>query len=185
MGVPSADARFSALFEEYYPHMRDYCLRRLSIEDTNDALGDIFLVAWRKIDKVPAGEEARPWLYAVARNVVANRARTRRRAARLQNRLNNTAVEGQEPPIDRVIVRRSEDQELIEAVSRLGTDDREILRLKMWDELSHAEIGTVLGITTHAVDMRASRAIKRLARLLQDPKPRFVSPRPIEQGGER
>ena len=184
MTVPSADARYRTLFEEYYPLMRNYCLRRLSVDDTNDALAEIFLVVWRKIDAVPPGEEARLWLYSVARNVVANQRRSRVRRSRLQARMEEFIDRSPEPGVEAVVVRRSQDAELIAALERLKHDDQELLRLKIWDELSHTEIGAVFGISAHAVDMRVRRATKKLARLLHSINPRG-NPRPIVKGGER
>ena len=36
----------------------------------------------------------------------------------------------------------------------------------MWEGLSHAEVGKVLGISAHAAEMRLQRAAKKLARVL-------------------
>lgn len=66
-GTPSANARFRNLYEEYYDAMRDYCLRRLPSDDTNDALAEIFMVVWRRLNSVPDGDQARLWLFGVAR----------------------------------------------------------------------------------------------------------------------
>jgi len=81
-----------------------------------------------------------------------------------------------------VVVRRSQDQAVIDALGRMKPDDRELVRLKMWEELSHAEIGEVLGISAHAVDMRMQRVGKRLARVLSATK--GVRPQAIPEGGE-
>ena len=62
--------------------------------DAQDAVSEVFLAAWRRLDEVPAGEEARLWLYGTARRVMANQARGRRRQALLQVRLSTVAVPG-------------------------------------------------------------------------------------------
>lgn len=41
-------------------------------KDAADAVAETFLVAWRRLPEVPSGEEARPWLYGVARRTLAN-----------------------------------------------------------------------------------------------------------------
>lgn len=184
MTVPSDDAKYRSLFEENYALMRDYCLRRLSTDDTNDALADIFLVAWRKFASIPAGDDARLWLYGVARNVVANQQRSGARRSRLQSRLKQLADRTLEPGTETQVIRRSQDEELLRAVGRMNPEEQELLRLKMWEELGHAEIGIVFGISAHAVDMRLSRATKKLAKLVRQPTAR-VNPRPITEGGER
>ena len=85
--VPSSDARFRKLYEEHYADIRSYCLRRLPADAAADAAAETFTIAWRKLEKVPAGPEARLWLYTVARNVVANRHRSKMRATRLRSKV--------------------------------------------------------------------------------------------------
>lgn len=180
--VPSSDTRFRKLYEEHYADIRSYCLRRLPIDAANDAATEIFIVAWRKLDKVPAGESARPWLFGVARNVIAHQHRSRAQLNRLRSKLEQTADPSLlESAPETVVVRRSEDQAVIDALNRMKPDDRELIRLKMWEELSHAEIGEVFGISAHAVDMRLKRAGKKLARHLSA---NFVRPQAIPEGGE-
>ena len=48
--TPSADRRFREMYEENYSNVRDYCLRRLPVDDANDAVVEIFLIAWKKLD---------------------------------------------------------------------------------------------------------------------------------------
>ena len=160
------DSRFRAMYDESYSAMRDYCLRRLDPEDAADATAEIFAVAWRRIDSMPGGDQARMWLYGVARNVVAHHRRGHARRNRLSKRLRNSPQPSAAPAADVQVVRRSEDQRVLDALERLKPEDREVLRLKLWEELSHAEIGDVFGISAHAVDMRVKRATKRLGSLL-------------------
>ena len=181
--VPSSDARFRKLYEEHYADIRSYCLRRLPVEAANDAAAEIFIVAWRKLDKVPEGAAARLWLFGVARNVVAHQHRSRSQVKRLRSKLAQTADRNvNAAPAESIVVRRSEDQAVLEAVDRMKSDDRELIRLKMWEELSHAEIGEVFGISAHAVDMRLQRAGKKLARMLSAKK--GVRPQANPEGGE-
>jgi len=181
--VPSSDTRFRKLYEEHYADIRSYCLRRLPVDAASDAASEIFIVAWRKLDKVPEGSASRLWLFAVARNIVAHQHRSRFQQLRLRSRLEQTADRSAvSSPAESVVVRRSDDQVVLDALDRLRPDDRELIRLKMWEELSHAEIGEVLGTTAHAVDMRLQRAGKKLARLLSATK--SVRPQAIPEGGE-
>jgi len=181
--VPSSDARFRTLYEEHYADIRSYCLRRLPVEAANDAASEIFIVAWRKLDEVPEGPSARLWLFGVAKNVIAHQHRSRLQVRRLRSKLAQTADRSLDAAAtESVVVRRSQDQAVLEVLNRLKPDDRELIRLKMWEELSHAEIGEVFGISAHAVDMRLQRAGKKLARLLSATK--GVRPQAIPEGGE-
>lgn len=180
---PSSDERFRKLYEEQYADIRSYCLRRLPADAAADAASEIFTIAWRKLDKVPDGAEARLWLYTVARNVVANQRRSMARVRRLHSSVAQTVEPASEgASIESVVVRHTEYQRALDAVGRLKPVDQELVRLKLWEDLTHAEIGEVLGISAHAVDMRFQRAVKRLAKSLNVKT--GVRPHPIGQGGE-
>jgi DNA-directed RNA polymerase specialized sigma24 family protein len=49
-------------------------------------IAETFLTAWRRLDDVPAGDEARLWLYGVARRMLANQRRGARRRSSLADR---------------------------------------------------------------------------------------------------
>lgn len=73
-----------------------------------------------------------------------------------------------------------------QALLRLRPRDREVLRLALWEELTHAEIGAVLGCTEDAASKRFSRAKRRVGheyRALE--KRRAIAPLRHEKGGDR
>jgi RNA polymerase sigma-70 factor (ECF subfamily) len=154
------------LFDEYEAAMREYCSRRLGGHDANDAAAEVFLAAWRRIDEVPSGEDARLWLYGVARNVVRNASRSRQRRARLGAKAAATPSNPGEG-VEEVVVRRQEDRLVLQAMAKLSDDDQELLRLQLWEELSRDQIADVLGISTDAVGSRLTRAKKRAAKQLK------------------
>lgn len=158
----AADA-FENLYRSHHAAVLGYCRRRTSLADAHDAAAEVFTIAWRKIDVIPDGERTLTWLFGVAYRVLGHQWRSRRRLARLRERVTHL---GQLPPLgpEGVVVRRSQDREVLEAVARLGPTDREILRLAGWEDLPHADIAEILGISVAAVDQRFHRAKKRLAR---------------------
>jgi RNA polymerase sigma-70 factor (ECF subfamily) len=122
-------------------------------------VAETFLVAWRRLDKVPAGEQARLWLYGVARRQLANQRRGQLRRARLADRLRS------ELPAAVAAVRAPEDQRVAAvraALARLEEEDREILRLTSWEGLAPSEIAAVMGLPGVTVRSRLHRARKRL-----------------------
>lgn len=134
--------RFDALFASCSSNIVAYCgWRAGSASDAQDAAAEVFLTAWRRLDRVPAGEAARLWPYATARRVIANQRRSGRRRVALQERLalEAAAAPPESPAFDR------EETLLHEALGRLGTRDREVLLLAEWEGLSAAQIGVVLG----------------------------------------
>ena len=64
---PAGRAQFEALYAAEGRRVLAYALRRTAQPaDAADVLAEVFLVAWRRLDDVPAGAEARLWLYGVA-----------------------------------------------------------------------------------------------------------------------
>jgi RNA polymerase sigma factor (sigma-70 family) len=156
-------ARFESLYAATFARLLGYAVRRCDCpEDAADVVAETFAIAWRRMDVVPAGDEARLWLYGVARNVLANH---RRGAARRRDLSTAVAVE-----IADLYERSAEDHADLGAVSQALRDlpdgDRELLSLVAWEGLDHAEIATVLGCSRNAVRIRLHRARKRFARQL-------------------
>ena len=182
---PSSNVRFRRLFDDHEAAMREYCSRRLDVSEANDASAEVFLVAWRKIDEVPEGPEARLWLYGVARNVVRNAEQSHRRRDRLRAKLDAMPPLSTAGP-EQQTVRRAEDRLVLETMATLKPDDRELLRLRTWEELSRAQLAAVFGITPEAVDMRLKRAMQRMARALKSAgygSEISTRPRAAEEGG--
>jgi DNA-directed RNA polymerase specialized sigma24 family protein len=82
-----SEQRFRSLYLDHYRQVYMYFRRRTDIECARDGTADTFLVAWRRIDNVPAGDRTLPWLYGTARRVLANQWRSRNRADRLREKL--------------------------------------------------------------------------------------------------
>ena len=155
-----AEAKSKGVYEAHHKQVLAYCLRRSRSEGW-DAAADTFAVAWRRIDIAPDGEEALPWLYTIARMVLANTHLKHKSAARLKARIGGVARLSLVGP-EVQVVQRWEEHRLVETVNRLRPDDREALRLVTWEELSHSQIAEVLGISVTAVGQRVHRATKRL-----------------------
>lgn len=163
MVSPGADARFRGIYDGTYRHVFAYCLRRSNVEDAKDATADVYVVAWRRIDDIPPGDEALAWLYGTARKVLANQRRSRSRRGSLAARIRNETPPSQPTP-EATVMRRERDREVLDALGRLWESDGEVIRLALWEELSHSDIGKILGCSDRAVTMRLHRAMKRLGR---------------------
>lgn len=160
----SSDAtrmRVSQLFTEYGGRVYIYAYRRtLSPEEAKDVVADTYLITLRRIDRVP--EHALPWLFAVARRVLANRTRAVASEARAMARL--SARHGSAPD---AFAELSALETLDQAFACLSADDRETLMLVEWDGLSNREAAEVLGCAVPTLAVRLHRARRRLARELQ------------------
>jgi RNA polymerase sigma factor (sigma-70 family) len=157
--------RFDRLFADYGADIVAYCgWRAGSAHDAQDAVADVFLIAWRRLDELPEGDAARVWLYATARRVSSNHRRSKRRRAALQERL---ALEAAPPPQDAIPFDRA--AELVhEALHRLGPRDREVLLLAEWEGLSPTQIASVLGCLTVTARGRLHRARRRFRTVFEE-----------------
>ncbi|GAB2495248.1 RNA polymerase sigma factor [Nocardiopsis aegyptia] len=158
-----AVARFEELYDASYRDVLAYLLRRVQQPDqAADLVADVFTAVWRRIDDVPPGDQARPWVFGVARHVLANHRRGARRvnalSARLRSELRETTVTH---PGDGGLGE-------IGAVFRsLSDQDQEILALAGWEEFDAGQIAVVLGCARGTARVRLHRARNRFARALR------------------
>ncbi len=182
MKPEGADARLTMLYERHYDAVFAYCTRRVGRTEADEAAADVFVVAWRRLDEID-WETVRPWLFGVARGVLANRWRSARRRKSLLARVSSLAPIPRELP-DEQVVRQAEDQEVLKAVRSLKASDREVLMLAAWEELTASEIARALGVSVSAAEQRLYRAKRRLAKVLRSPVTQpNVSPRAAGGGG--
>ncbi len=176
--TPTADdrlERFRSIYDATFDDLVRYCRRRLSEVDAGDAVSEIYLTAWRRLDDLPEADSARLWLFGVARNVLANLHRSRDRRERLDLRLAAQPPRPATPGPEHAVV---DETGVIAALATLRPDDAELLRLIAWEGLSHAEAGVVLGCTANAVAIRLHRAKARLAEAMATGAERAAPPHP-------
>lgn len=176
------DDRFSALFLSHYDEVLGYCVRRTSYAEAEDAASDVFAIAWRRIDDLD-WDTARPWLFGIARRVLANHRRSASRRLRLTQKVGSMREAEAEAP-EVVVIRREQDQQVMDVLARLRELDREILMLSTWEELSARDIATVLDISPSAAEQRLHRARQRFAAALDKVSPSASSPA-AREGGQR
>ncbi len=143
--------RFEEIYARHHYAVRAYVGRRAHGSIIEDVVSEVFLVCLRRIDDVP--RNALPWLYGVARKILANERRKRR-----------------DVPLDREAAYEPEpvgDTQLAAAFAQLSDADREILRLVAWEGLSLGDAARVLECSPVAARVRFHRAKSRLAALLE------------------
>ena len=154
--------RFERLYRENFRAVLRFAVARIDPERAKDVAAETFLVAWRRLDDVPA--EPRPWLFGVARRVIAGQFRSESRREALASRLRSAHDEGMATDPMAALADRNE---ALAAFAKLGERDREVLRLMAWDEMSATDAAEVLGVTRLAFAVRLHRARRRLTRALE------------------
>lgn len=165
------------LWVEHRNAVAAFAYRRAPRELVDDVVAETYLVAWRRISDVP--RDARPWLLAVARNVLSTQRRTGGRRQALSIR---AAIEPLEPPTsaEDVVIDRAN---LTRAWQLLSDTEREVLAMAGWERLTAQQAARVLGCSRTAFSVRLSRARRHLAKLMLEPSTaagsRFVAERDV------
>ncbi|MBB6567609.1 RNA polymerase sigma factor [Kribbella sandramycini] len=153
--------RFEELFAAHHERVLAYLLRRVTNSgDVDDLVAETFLTAWRRLGDVPGGEGALPWLYAVARRVLANHRRREQTRLALVDKLRTAPVHTGHPDPEGAALTAAAWRELPER-------DREVLALIAWEGLEADQVAVVLGCSRNAVRIRLHRAKRRFEKLLR------------------
>lgn len=165
-------ARFDALYRKYLAQVYSYAYYELGDHhDAEDATERTFLLALGALARFE--ERARPadgegastfrvWLFQIARNVVANVRRGRRRHPEAP--LEVAAVVADPLDVERGAAHREEAAAAWAAVGRLPDDRRRALVLRFVEEMSTAEIAGILGRSEGAVRVLIHRGLRAVAR---------------------
>lgn len=156
------DPRFVEFYDRFHRPVYAYCRRRAQTDAVEDAVAETFLIAWKKSDEVPSGDQALPWLYGVAHRVLTHQWRSASRRQRLADKLASSSVFTASLTEELVTIRHEANQ-IHAALAELSPTDQEVLRLTAWEGLSNAEISVALGIKIGAVRQRLYSAKKNLA----------------------
>lgn len=182
----AAEQRFHRLYDVHHRAVLSYMARRVDRDSAYDATEDVFVIAWRRLDTIPDGEMELAWLYTVARGVLSNH---RRKAARFARLVGRVRRERPEPPLspESQVILGVEHRAVLDSLATLSDRDQEVLRLAVWEELPHAQIGQIVGCSQGAVDVRIHRAMRRLVKAFDrtglKPSARPVTG-PVPQTGE-
>jgi RNA polymerase sigma-70 factor, ECF subfamily len=152
------EARMEALFRRHYGDVVAYVRRRAEPDLVDDVVAETFLVAWRRLDKVPA--DARPWLLGVARKTLATQRRSVARRRSLVFKLEE--VQSRAASSD-----QPSEVGVADALMQLSGKDREAITLVAWEGLSPSEAALVVGQSSVAFRVRLHRAKRRLRRRLE------------------
>jgi RNA polymerase sigma-70 factor, ECF subfamily len=154
---------FEDLYRRYARPVFGFALRRLGDRGrAEDAVQETFASVWRSAASYkPERGPGAPWLYAVARNAIVDRARGR----------TDTPVEVPDTPADEAGPPELAEQSwtawrVHRALEELPEREHEVIALAYWSGLSQSEVAEYLGIPLGTVKTRTRAALAHLADLL-------------------
>jgi len=131
--------------------------------DAEEAAQDGFVKAWRALGRFREGSPFRPWLLRIVANEASNRRRSAGRRAGLALRAAAEEPWGGAAPSPEVALLTAEQRTtLLAAVEGLPDEQRDVVALRYFLDLSEAEVAETLGIPPGTVKSRTSRALERL-----------------------
>jgi RNA polymerase sigma factor (sigma-70 family) len=160
--------RFETVFGRHHRRIWAYLARRNGEEAADELTGDVFVAAFAQRARFDTSRgTVVAWLYGIAANLTRARLRREGRAYRALKRFESHDVPTASP-IDEAVAALDHEQDLVrvrEALVALSDQDRELILLVAWEELSYAEVAEVVGVPIGTVRSRLSRARQRLREL--------------------
>jgi RNA polymerase sigma-70 factor, ECF subfamily len=160
--------RFGLVFDRHFADIHRYLHRRVGAGLADDLAAETFVAAFnRRRDYDPEREDARPWLYGIASNLLRGQWRSERRRLLAYAR---AAIDADPHADDDTVLDRADAAAVAPLVARalaaLEDRDRDALLLLAWGELSYDEIADALGVPLGTVRSRIHRARAQVSEAL-------------------
>jgi RNA polymerase sigma-70 factor (ECF subfamily) len=165
---------FSIVYERYNAAVLSYLYRMLgNVEDVESIGQEVFLRAFRFAPTYRYPEKLSTWLFTITRNLAINNARRRKRSpVRNVTELNLEGVEVSSDPYQ-VATRATDNVEKQEEIARvlraledLPTDQKEVIVLGVFQDLSYAQMEAITGTKAVTLRSRMFHGLRKLAKMV-------------------
>ena len=165
-------AAFTIIYERYSQSVLSYLYRMLgNLEDVESIGQEVFLRAFRFRLTYRYPQKFSTWLFTITRNLAINQSRRRKRSPiRNITELNLDGIDISGDPYQ-VAARATDDVEkqeeiatVLKALDGLPTDQKEVIVLGVFQDLSYAEMEEITGTKAVTLRSRMFHGLKRLAK---------------------
>jgi RNA polymerase sigma-70 factor (ECF subfamily) len=143
-------------------------------DEAQDVAQEVFIQAFRKLNRFDSTRPLRPWLLRITTNLVRNRQRSLSRYLSALQRWFQTEPDAVAPNPGEEHLQQQQATALWQAVRQLGPSDREIIYLRYFLELSTAETAQAANIAPGTVKSRLHRALARLQQVITEEFPALI-----------
>jgi len=158
---------FEALFHRHYPEIHRFLRARVGSDAADDLAAETFTTAFRRRSDYDLGvPEAGPWLYGIAVNLLHAHRRTEQRWLRGRAHLAGAELATNEPGVGSATA---------EALLALTLDERNLILLYAWADLSYEQLSVVLEVPVGTIRSRLNRTRVKLRRHFAAGDPAFLA----------
>lgn len=155
---------FGRIYKIYFNRIYRYCRFNLgSDEEAQDVAQETFLKAWRSLSgfSIYDGGSIQAFLFRIARNTIIDLSRKKKEFP-LDLALEVESDDDFEAEVDK----KGDIKMIQEALSKLNEEDKQIVVLKYFEEMSGAEIAKVMNVNEGALRVRLHRILKKLKEII-------------------
>jgi RNA polymerase sigma-70 factor (ECF subfamily) len=160
--------KFVALYDKYFDQIYRYVYRRVSDKDmVHDLVSQTFYDALSHIDRYECrGFPFSAWLYKIAHNNVLKWYREHGRLQTVDIEEGNN-MKDQTVDVEKGVRQQELKSEIELVMNQLSSEDREIIRLKFFEEVSNNEIAEIMGLNANHIGVKVFRALKKLKQIIE------------------
>jgi RNA polymerase sigma-70 factor, ECF subfamily len=163
---------FAIIYERYSASVLSYLYRMLgNLEDVESIAQEVFLRAYRFRATYRYPQRLSTWIFTITRNLAINQARRRKRSpVRNVTELNLDGIEvsGQASHVAADAQKKEEIARVLTALDGLPSDQREVIVMGIFQDLSYAEMEDIIGAKAVTLRSRMFHGLKKLGRMLND-----------------
>jgi len=176
---------YRALFLRFAPKLKAFVMGQgLSAQEAEDLAQETLISVWRKADYFdPSKAAASTWIYTIARNLRIDQARKAKRQQDMPEALKEDLQSAEaDVPADAQMIAHQSASALNLHIQTLPKEQKEVLRLSFFEDLSHGDISRALNLPLGTVKSRLRLAIMRLRVLMLTAAGRKISPSSNSEG---
>lgn len=161
-------------FDAHARAIAGYATRRVGPTLASDIVADTFRIAWEQLDSYnPSRGGERAWLFGIASNLIRRHWRTEERRLRIQAQSVRADIQPVDPlvRVDEHLDARARYERIVDGVASLEPDDRDLLMLIAWEEMSSRDVAAAIGVPPGTVRSRLARIRTQLAHIVQQGEP--------------
>jgi len=152
-------ARFGELYDLYVKKIYNFIYYKTYHKETaEDLTSRTFIKAYEAVNRLEAGQYFSAWIYRIARNTVIDHYRSQKTEKNIEevwDIQDNTDIS-----LD--IEAKEQLKELKEHLNKLSKSQREIVIMRVWDDMSYKEIAEIMETTEENCRVNFSRGVKKL-----------------------